>query len=210
MTTFPTSVEQRFEDMVVKLQQRVAVLEQQLNSQVVGTFACTSATHPTNPAVGMQIYETDTGSVLIWTGSTWVVNQLGPWTTGYVPTWTETGGSPAIGNGTINTGYAHDGHSVAGQYQYLFGSTTNFGVASQAWNFSVPITPLTPASGFWNVGTWSGLAAGLFYTGAVRMETTGVLGLFVNGSAFSVNSTNPATWTSTGYLQLDFLYRSAS
>lgn len=136
--------------------------------------------------------------------------QNSAWTTTYVPTWTQSGQTPAIGNGTIATGYMKIGHTVFGRYQYNFGSTSNFGSGGNAWNWTVPVTAVTPALNFWNVGAWSALCAGVFYSGSVRLESTGILGLFANNSTFSVNTTNPATWNSSSYLQMSFQYESTS
>lgn len=74
MTAFPASIDGRFEDMIVRLQQRVQTLESQM-AAAVGAFAMqpvTSATHPANPVVGAQIFETDTGLTAYWSGSAWV------------------------------------------------------------------------------------------------------------------------------------------
>lgn len=74
MTTFPTPIDGRFEDMIVRLQQRVATLESQV-AAANGAFAMqpvTSSTHPANPVVGAEILETDTGLTAYWSGSAWV------------------------------------------------------------------------------------------------------------------------------------------
>lgn len=74
MTTFPTSFDDRFEDMVNKLQQRVAVLESQqaLAAGAYAALSVTSSTHPASPVVGAQILETDTGLTAVWNGSAWM------------------------------------------------------------------------------------------------------------------------------------------
>jgi hypothetical protein len=74
VTTFPTPIDGRFEDMIVRLQQRVQTLESQV-AAAAGAFAMqsvTSATHPANPVVGAQILESDTGLTAYWSGSAWV------------------------------------------------------------------------------------------------------------------------------------------
>lgn len=38
---------------------------------VPGVFVCTSSTHPSSPSVGLHIYETNTNTELVWTGSLW-------------------------------------------------------------------------------------------------------------------------------------------
>lgn len=74
MTTFPAGLDSRFEDMIVRLQQRVQTLESQVAAGA-GTYAVlpvTSSTHPANPVTGAEILETDTGLTAYWSGAAWV------------------------------------------------------------------------------------------------------------------------------------------
>jgi hypothetical protein len=151
-------------------------------------------------AAGQRVFASDLNSA----------TQQGPWTTGFVPLWTQTGQTPSFGNAVVTTGYAHTGRVVTGRYQFTFGSTTNFGSGTNPWNFTLPVAPVVPASNFWNIGSWSALCGGTFFTGAIRVEATGALGFFVNNSTQSVNTTNPGTWVSGNYLQLNFQYESTS
>lgn len=212
MTQYQPPYDQRMGADLSKLFQRVSILEQQLNAAVgaFSAFECTSSTRPAFPVVGQEIHESDTGSVLLWTGTTWSYIQQGAWTTGFTPAWTQTGQTPSLGNGAVTTGYARGGRTVSGRYQYVFGSATNFGSGINSWNFSVPVPAVSPVSNFWNAGSWSALCNGTFYTGSVRVETTGVLGLFVNNSTQSVHTTNPGTWGTGNYLQMSFQYESTS
>jgi hypothetical protein len=52
----------------------------------------------------------------------------------YTPTWT--GGSPTIGNGTINGSYVFTGDTCKVSIQLTMGSTTTYGAG--AWSFSLP------------------------------------------------------------------------
>lgn len=131
----------------------------------------------------------------------------GSYTTTFVPTWSQSGGSPAIGNGSIVTSYTQIGKTCIGHYQFIFGSTTNFGTGSNAWNFSLPVAPVAPLADFFNIGSWSALSATNFYSGSAYMNTSGAMGLFTYGSSTSVMNTNPATWVSGNYLMIDFAYQ---
>lgn len=173
---------------------------------------CTSSTHPTGAiAAGTLAYETDTGHVAIYSGTAWeVIVQAGAWTT-FTPTWTQTGATPAIGsNGTVTASYTRYGRDIHAQYQYVFGSNTNFGTGANPWTFSVPVTAVAPTTNFQAVGSWCATAATTNYGGTVYMTTTGALSLMVNASMFSVHTTNPATWVSTNTLTMDVHYKSAA
>ena len=132
------------------------------------------------------------------------------WTTSFVPIWALPGGSPALGNGTVNTGYLKLGRLCSGRYQYTFGSTTTFGTGTNAYNFTLPLSANTPASNFWNIGSWSGLSGPDFYSGSAYLTTSGVMQLFYSGVSTSVGPVVPNTWASGGYLQIDFSYETTS
>lgn len=134
----------------------------------------------------------------------------GPTWQAYTPTWTQTGASPAIGNGTITGAYIKIGHTVLGRIEIVFGSSTNFGTGTNPWIFSLPLTPTTPATSLRSIGTWSGLPSTTFFAGAAYMNTAGGMGLIVSSSSLSVETTNPATWTSSGNLQISFQYETTA
>jgi hypothetical protein len=64
--------EDRFGADLADLMQRVRTLQIQVAALTSGALIVTSATHPANPVVGMEIYETDTGLHAHWSGSAWV------------------------------------------------------------------------------------------------------------------------------------------
>lgn len=72
MTGYRAPQEQQWAADQNRLFQRVSVLERQLARVVAGAMPATSATHPSNPATGMRIYETDTGLEAYWSGTAWV------------------------------------------------------------------------------------------------------------------------------------------
>lgn len=72
MTQYPTPLEQQYGASMAGLKARIAKLEAQIAHLTSGAVAVTSTTHPTNPAVGMMIYETDRGLTAYWSGTAWV------------------------------------------------------------------------------------------------------------------------------------------
>jgi hypothetical protein len=59
----------------------------------------------------------------------------------YTPSWTSSGTSPAIGNGTLTGGYRRIGQQIDFWMELTAGSTTTFGTGS--WRFSLPINATT-------------------------------------------------------------------
>lgn len=57
--------------------------------------------------------------------------------TDYTPTWTATGGTPTIGNGTLAGRYVKVGKLVVLNIAVVMGSTTSIGTTT-AWTFSLP------------------------------------------------------------------------
>jgi len=135
---------------------------------------------------------------------------LSAWTTSFVPTWTQSGGAPAFGNAVVVTGYQKVGRVCVGRYQFTFGSTTNFGTGVQPWLFTLPLAGVAPASNLWNIGSWSGDPAGTFFVGSTYINSSGLLGLLVNSSANSVETTNPGTWANGNFLEVSFQYETTS
>lgn len=72
MTSYNAPQEQQYLADQNRLLQRVAVLERRVGRFVAGALAVTSTTHPSNAAVPMRIYETDTGLEAYWNGTKWV------------------------------------------------------------------------------------------------------------------------------------------
>lgn len=57
--------------MLSDIQRQLNNLRTRLDGLVVGAVDCFSTSHPPNPAVGMQIYEQDTGLTATWSGTAW-------------------------------------------------------------------------------------------------------------------------------------------
>ena len=62
---------------------------------------------------------------------------LTEWTT-YTPTWTATGGTPTIGNGTLTGAYIQAGDLCHFWFRFVMGSTTSVGTTT-GWTFGLPV-----------------------------------------------------------------------
>lgn len=135
---------------------------------------------------------------------------LGEWVS-YAPTWTGSGGNPAIGNGTIVGKYRQVGKSVDFSIMVTMGSTTTYG--SGQWSLTLPFAPVL------NGGNW-------FFIGAARTSVTYFLGgeIVTPGSAtmtlrclpttagnnyVSASPTVPVTWATGNILAISGSYEAA-
>lgn len=203
MTTYSDSLERRLEAKIKDMARRLAAAEQQLANLTFGAIPVTSGTHPANPAVGVEILETDTGNTLIWNGSAWVPVQTGAWTS-YPVSWTSTGTAPSVGAGGSLVGYyAKTGRRVTVKVALTSGAATNFG--SGNYEFSLPFTAAVTgvgSGGFAHAGSWALYNAGnsTFYTAnaAILQGIPGQIVGLVAGSANFLGATNPATFSGSG------------
>lgn len=72
MTTSLPPLEQRFGADLAEMQRQIRTLQTQMANLVTGAVSSSSTGHPPNPAIGMRIYETDTGLEAYWSGTAWV------------------------------------------------------------------------------------------------------------------------------------------
>lgn len=128
----------------------------------------------------------------------------GSWHT-YTPTWTTSGTSPSLGNGTLTGRYMKIGRTVHVVVEFTAGSTTTFGTGT--WSFTLPLTAggagnLLPIGFvyFEDVGV-----AG--YLGAMRKETSttfipATIGTASTYAGLDVTSnTKPFSWGNTDYFK---------
>lgn len=72
---------------------------------------------------------------------------IGAWTD-YTPSWiAESGGTPAVGNGTLTGRYLKVGRTVDVVIKLTVGSSTTFGNANANWAFGLPFLPAASFSG---------------------------------------------------------------
>lgn len=128
--------------------------------------------------------------------------RMGEWTA-YTPTWTaQSGGAPAIGNGTLTGRYAQIGKLTLFEIRLTSGGTTNFG--GGAWIFSLPTTMAdTLAIG----GSFTALCAGSYRVGAPEAYSTSALFAMTDGGAAGIGPTTPAAWSAgTDWLHINGFY----
>lgn len=65
-----------------------------------------------------------------------------PGWTSYTPSWTGTGGTPTLGNGTLTGSYLSLGSLVIVRIAFTWGSTSS-AAGITGWRFSLPVAPAT-------------------------------------------------------------------
>lgn len=215
MTQYPAPWDQQWAADQAKLKQQVATLQQQVAQLTAGAVPVTSATHPATPYVGMQILETDTGNMLIWSGSAWIVVQTGAWTQ-YTATWTASGTAPSLGtHGKIVAEYSKVGRTVEVRVGLYGGSDTTWG--SGSYKISLPFAAnvaSVPAGQFVYAGSIVAAAAGntTFYSmsALIDQSTPSVVNGIVNGSGQFWGQGTPATFGTTAQAAIGLTYESVS
>ena len=128
------------------------------------------------------------------------LDALQTWTS-WTPTWTATGGTPTLGNGTLTGSYIAYGDFCTFQMSLMLGSTTSLGTTT-VWAFSLPVT----ASGANDVfaayvhdgwtGIYPAVGIGLVTTVQLRAASGGTVGY-----------NTPFTWVSGDGLAISGTYR---
>jgi hypothetical protein len=132
------------------------------------------------------------------------------WTT-FTPTWTSTGTTPTLGNGTLTGKYLQVGKIIIAQIYLKFGSTTSGGTGN--WRFALPVTvyetvaaTITGSPGYAYVED-SGVASYFFAVRRGGAFSSDVGLTRENGS--EVNATVPFTWATNDFLQFEMAYGAA-
>ena len=122
----------------------------------------------------------------------------------YTPTWTATGGTPTIGNGTLEGEYIEAGELCHLRIRLTIGSTTSISGTS-SWLFSLPFASVGAAAGAAVVydasaSVQSGVAQ--IQSGSASVYT------HVQGSGV-IGATVPMTWATSDYMQISITYKVA-
>jgi hypothetical protein len=128
----------------------------------------------------------------------------------YTPTWTATGGTPTIGNGTLTGKYAVINNWCVGEIKMTLGSTSSFSGTSE-WRWSLPVAAVN------QIGTFPAIGASLIvdtgvsiYRGIVVYVPVNNVGVYpADNSPFSVAPTVPFTWTTNEEIYITFGYEVA-
>jgi len=128
----------------------------------------------------------------------------------YTPTWTATGGTPTIGNGTLTGKYAVINNWCVGEIKMTLGSTSSFSGTNE-WRWSLPVAAVNPIGGFPAIGASLMVDTGVsIYRGIVVYVALNKVGVYaVDNSAFSVAPTVPFTWTTNEEIYITFGYEVA-
>ena len=170
------------------------------------TVTCTSGTRPTN-VEGRLIYETDTNTILLGTGSgtNWIVMDEDPQS--FTPAW----GGITEGNGT-NTGYYNrSGGYVDVVASIVFGSTTS---VTGSVTLGLPKTMFSTLQWMSDVRTLD--ASVTYYPAWASPSSTTSLAIFALNSAgtyvsaTALSSTVPFTWTTGDAIYAMARYRMAN
>ena len=99
-------------------------------SSVIKPGVVTTATRPSSPYEGQAIYETDTDSLLVYNGTSWI--GAGASWAAWTPTWTNL----TVGNATQTARYSQSGKTVFFSLKLVLGSTSSVGASP---NFTFPV-----------------------------------------------------------------------
>lgn len=125
---------------------------------------------------------------------------LSEWTS-YTPTWTGTGGTPTVGNGTLAGSYISYGSVVMVRIALTWGSTTA-AAGITAWKFALPVAP---ASGWILNGMISD--SGTTNYAAVLSDFSGSTGVIRAGTSLAtVSNTSPMTWANGDSIVVNGIY----
>lgn len=123
-------------------------------------------------------------------------------TTGnYLPTWTGSGGNPAIGNGSLTGSYSRVGNTCTAVINASMGSTTTFG--SGVWSFGLPFLAAGQQAGV----AWMRDAGTTFYVGTALVGTgQQSASIYTNNSPNNAGPSQPFTWTTGDDLTITITY----
>jgi hypothetical protein len=170
---------------------------------------CTSATRPSTPNQGDTIWETDTKTLLAYSGTAWEdVLATGAWLT-YSPNWTAVTTSPVLGNGTISGWYRRVGKTVHFRILLTMGSTTTYG--SGGFGFSLPVASIaqpSPIGGAIGNAALYDLSAPTRNFRHVYWAGTNVVRIADDSGALAAN-TVPWTWANGDQIAIHGTYEAA-
>ena len=126
---------------------------------------------------------------------------LTEWTS-YTPTWTATGGTPTIGNGTLTGDYIKTGQICHVRVTLTFGSTTSVS-GTTVWQFSLPFTAVGPVAGSFTFYD----ASAAMQSGQTLRDSGGNTILAQTGASAYIGATSPVTWATGDYGLLTATYR---
>ena len=129
----------------------------------------------------------------------------GAWTP-YTPTWTGSGGSPVIGNGTLSAAYLRAGSLVHYVGRMFAGTTTTYGAGN--YDMSLPVTGADADLGVGTCLLYDSSSLPARYGGTCVFDTADMI-RFYSGAGGIVSATAPFTWANGDRLQWFITYEAA-
>lgn len=177
-----------------------------------GAPACTSTTRPTVDLFeGQLVFETDTGKVMRYSGTTWEPIAARAWQS-YTVAWQNGagGGGLSVGSGTLEGRYVQIGDLVFYRVLLVRASDTNLGTTYYA--FTLPVSPASyqSALGSGIVGrAGSGMPVMVQGVGG-----TSVVLVAPSGSATTfgtrISNAAPGSWAAGDSIAFEGMYRAAT
>lgn len=135
------------------------------------------------------------------------LNAIGTWTS-YTPTWTASGGTPSLGNGSLTAKYIKINNLVIVKMFLVWGSTTS-AAGTTEWRFSYPVAPSGTVI-FEQLGSALVHDATFgYYSGVSMYVSSTTFGAIANVSGNTVGSSVPMTWTTNDKLSVLLTYETA-
>lgn len=174
-----------------------------ISAPVGSTWRQTDANSSHGSLTGLLWNKVGTGTA---EGTDWLVDYEGRWIT-YTPSWTATGGTPTLGNGTLSGRFTRAGYLVHFSFYFLFGSTTSVGTTT-AWTWTLPVTMSSSAPTYLPFSAYfldSGVSE---YIGMARRNSTTTFRVLTLGAAYTEYN-KPFTWTNGDSLTVTGTYEIA-
>lgn len=172
-------------------------------SALGGIVVCTSSTRPASPTIHQFIFETDTGYLMRWDGSSWTAVTPTGWAD-YTPSHS----GLTVGNGSQLARWARVGRIVHVLYRLSFGSTT---AITGNVEIGLPVASTSSEQAF---GSGVILDSGTrWFTCGAHIGGSASRAAVVHtesGNAGIVNASNPMTWTTSDLLALNLMYEAAA
>ena len=126
--------------------------------------------------------------------------------TSYTPTWTATGGTPTLGNGSLIGTYVSYGGLCFFKIRLIWGSTTTSSTYTN-WTFTMPVGLSGSAGNLFNATYQDTSAATIIPTVSIPNTTTTCQVRSAAGGSVGYNV--PFTWANTDILTIHGFYQTA-
>lgn len=125
----------------------------------------------------------------------------------FPPSWTGSGGTPTLGNGTLSCRWMQHGDIVIAHYYFNFGSTTVV-AGTGSWSFTFPVAQNTSQQ-FWNGSArLYNATTGGFTVSAVEPNTATTFDV-LPGGASPMGEGVPFAWVTNSKWYATIIYEAA-